>query len=163
MITESGGGLEHANSTRADDEPLAHAARARDYLGWLGLVSHEFFHAWNVKRLRPVELGPFDYERRGTTRPSLWIAEGFTDYYDDLMVRRAGPRRRARSTSSELGNVIRDLQTTPGRLAQSAVVLVVRRVDQAVPSRRELAEHRRSATTRRAASSPSCSTRTSAR
>ena len=54
----------------------------RGYAAWLDLVSHEFFHAWNVKRLRPVELGPFDYERENRTR-MLWAAEGLTDYYGD--------------------------------------------------------------------------------
>ncbi len=53
--------------------------RAR-YLDWLTLVSHELFHAWNGKRLRPIELGPFDYEREVHTR-SLWVTEGLTVYY----------------------------------------------------------------------------------
>src|SRR4029078_4923814 len=61
----------------------------KDYLGWLGLVAHEYFHTWNVKRLRPVELGPFDYENEVHT-PSLWVAEGVTRYYDPPLVRGAG-------------------------------------------------------------------------
>ncbi len=65
-------------------------ARTREgYLDWLGLVSHELFHAWNGKRLRPAELGPFDYESEVYTR-NLWVVEGFTSYYDDLLVHRAG-------------------------------------------------------------------------
>ena len=63
--------------------------RREDYFNWLRLVSHEFFHTWNVKRLRPVELGPFDYEAEVVTR-SLWVAEGITSYYGDLLLRRAG-------------------------------------------------------------------------
>jgi predicted metalloprotease with PDZ domain len=55
----------------------------------LGTVSHEFFHVWNVKRLRPVELGPWDFTRPLNTR-ALWVAEGFTNYYGHLMLRRAG-------------------------------------------------------------------------
>jgi predicted metalloprotease with PDZ domain len=55
----------------------------------MGLYSHEFFHAWNVKRLRPVGLGPFDYSAETYTK-SLWIAEGITSYYDDLILRRSG-------------------------------------------------------------------------
>jgi predicted metalloprotease with PDZ domain len=113
LLTEAGGGLEHKNgatlmasrwSTRTD----------KAYRGWLGLVSHEFFHAWNVKRLRPVELGPFDYEHENYTR-SLWIAEGLTDYYADVVLVRAGlvtPEQFLESVSSS----IRELQITPGRL-----------------------------------------------
>ena len=88
MLTEAAGGLEHKNSTVLMASRWATRRRA-DYLGWLRLVSHEFFHTWNVKRLRPVELGPFDYEQEVVTR-SLWIAEGLTSYYGDLLVRRAG-------------------------------------------------------------------------
>ena len=61
----------------------------RGYADWLSLVAHEYFHNWNVKRLRPIELGPFDYENEVHTK-GLWIAEGFTDYYADLLVKRAG-------------------------------------------------------------------------
>ncbi len=92
MITESGGGLEHKNSTVLMTNRWATRTR-RAYLAWLQLASHEYFHAWNIKRLRPAELGPFDYENENTTR-SLWIAEGFTDYYADLQVARAGLQTR---------------------------------------------------------------------
>lgn len=86
VINEARGGLEHRNSTlmmtsrwktKDDDE----------YRGWLGLVSHEFFHTWNGKRLRPRELGPFDYENEVYT-DDLWIVEGLTSYYDDLFLAR---------------------------------------------------------------------------
>ncbi|MFT7518407.1 MAG: putative metalloprotease with PDZ domain [Kiritimatiellia bacterium] len=82
------GGLEHKGSTLM----MASRWATQDddtYKKWLGLVSHEFFHTWNVKRMRPVELGPFNYEAQTTTR-SLWIAEGITSYYDDLLLARAG-------------------------------------------------------------------------
>ena len=87
-VTESGGGLEHKAST------LMLTGRWQDgtdkaYRRWLGLVSHELFHAWNVKRLRPAVLGPFDYENENYTR-SLWVAEGLTSYYGPLLLRRAG-------------------------------------------------------------------------
>jgi predicted metalloprotease with PDZ domain len=88
LLTETAGGLEHRNSTVLMASRWAGRRRA-DYLGWLRLVSHEYFHTWNVKRLRPVELGPFDYEREAVSR-SLWIAEGLTSYYGDLLLRRAG-------------------------------------------------------------------------
>ena len=88
MITEAGGGLEHAQFDGADDSRWAMGTR-QAYVGWLNLVSHEFFHVWNAKRLRPAALGPFDYETENYT-PSLWVVEGFTSYYGDLLVRRAG-------------------------------------------------------------------------
>jgi predicted metalloprotease with PDZ domain len=115
VLSESGGGLEHKNSTVLMASRWATSTR-RTYLNWLTLAAHEHFHAWNVKRLRPVELGPFDYERENPTT-SLWIAEGFTSYYEHVLVRRAGLM-----TDTELidgvGADIRELQTTPGRLAQ---------------------------------------------
>lgn len=117
LITEAGGGLEHGSSTVLMTNRWRTGTR-RDYLGWLGLVSHEFFHAWNVKRLRPQELGPFDYEQEVYTR-SLWIAEGFTEYYDVLMLRRAGLLT-GDEHLEQLSNTIRELQTTPGRAVQSA-------------------------------------------
>lgn len=112
VLAESSGGLEHGRST------LMLASRWRthdddDYRKWLGLVSHEFFHTWNVKRLRPVELGPFDYEREVLTE-NLWIAEGFTAYYDDLLLARAGLIDEGEWVRRMAENV-RDLQGTPGR------------------------------------------------
>ena len=86
-------------------------------MSWLELASHEFFHVWNVKRLRPVELGPFDYENEVHTK-SLWIAEGVTDYYGDLAVHRAGLVTRDEFLDS-LSAKIEELQTTPGRAVQS--------------------------------------------
>ncbi len=126
LLTESGGGLEHKNSTVLMASRWATRTR-NGYLSWLNLVSHEFFHTWNVKRLRPAELGPFDYENE-TYTTSLWIAEGITSYYDRLLVRRAGlcsveeylagdpPAPGADSEKST--NDIERLQTTPGRLVQ---------------------------------------------
>ncbi len=94
------------NSTRADGS----------YHSFLGLAAHEFFHAWNVKRLRPVALGPFDYENENYTR-SLWIAEGLTDYYSWMLVGRTGLGPLATSLT-DVSDAIRSLQTTPGRLVQ---------------------------------------------
>ena len=88
VIAEAGGGLEHLDSTLVMGR-RAHGRDPEAHGRWLGLVSHELFHAWNVKRLRPRALGPFDYEREVYT-PSLWIAEGWTAYYDDLILVRAG-------------------------------------------------------------------------
>ena len=116
LLTESGGGLEHKDACTL----MSSRWRARThegYLEWLGLVSHELFHAWNGKRLRPVELGPFDYEREVYTR-SLWIVEGVTSYYGDLLLRRAGFST-VREYLKGLSKAIETVQTTPGRRVQS--------------------------------------------
>lgn len=124
LLTESRGGLEHKNSTVLMASRWAQRHRKK-YVSWLNLVSHEFFHVWNVKRLRPVELGPFDYENENHTR-SLWVAEGFTEYYGRLLTRRAGLMSveeylagdpLSSNPDKPLGD-IEDLQSTPGRLAQ---------------------------------------------
>jgi predicted metalloprotease with PDZ domain len=119
VITEAGGGLEHKNSF------LGMAGRYttrthRAYLGWLGLVAHEYFHNWNIKRLRPIELGPFDYENEVHSE-ALWIGEGFTDYYGSILVRRAGLATRE-EFFDDLSNMIEQVQTTPGRLVTSVAM-----------------------------------------
>ncbi|NOT25775.1 MAG: M61 family metallopeptidase [Acidobacteria bacterium] len=116
LVNDGGGGLEHKNSTMLMASRWATGTR-RAYLSWLGLASHEYFHAWNVKRLRPVELGPFNYEDEVLTR-SLWVSEGVTDYYADLTLHRAGLMAREELLDS-ISNHIEDLQNTPGRLVQS--------------------------------------------
>lgn len=83
----SGDGMEHLNSTQII-EPGA-LGESGVYASALGTVAHEFFHVWNVKRLRPVEFGPWDFTRPANTR-SLWIAEGITNYFGHLMMHRAG-------------------------------------------------------------------------
>lgn len=115
VLTESGGGLEHRNSVTMMASRWSTRTRRR-YVRWLGLVSHEYFHLWNVKRLRPVELGPFDYDVENYTR-SLWIAEGLTDYYGGLMLRRAGLVSDDEALD-DVSSAIAELQTTPGRLVQ---------------------------------------------
>ena len=126
LLTETGGGLEHKNSTVLMSSRWNTKTRPA-YLGWLDLVSHEFFHAWNVKRLRPIELGPFDYEDEVICK-SLWLAEGVTSYYDRLLVRRAGlcsvdeylegSPPGGSGDSDKPRNDIEALQDTPGRLVQ---------------------------------------------
>ena len=110
-----GGGLEHRNSTVLMAGRWATRTRP-SYLAWLELVSHEFFHAWNGKRLRPVELGPFNYEDEVFTR-GLWVVEGVTDYYAELLVHRAGLSSEVEYLDA-LANKIEELQTTPGRGVQ---------------------------------------------
>jgi predicted metalloprotease with PDZ domain len=114
-----GGGLEHKNSTLLIAGRWATRTR-QSYLAWLELASHEIFHAWNVKRLRPVELGPFDYENENFTR-SLWAVEGVTDYYGELLVHRAGLSTQVEYLDA-LANKIEEVQTTPGRAVQSAAL-----------------------------------------
>lgn len=116
LLTQANGGLEHRNSVMMMTSRWTMATRA-SYVDWLSLASHEYFHLWNVKRLRPIELGPFDYEKENTVR-SLWIAEGLTDYYGDLQVRRAGLTSPP-EYAALLSNAIQTLQSTPGRLVQS--------------------------------------------
>ena len=115
IISEGNGGLEHASSTVLMTSRWRTRTR-RAYVDWLSLVSHELFHAWNVKRLRPIELGPFAYDRENYTR-TLWVVEGLTSYYGDLLAARAGVLT-SDEYLGELGTMIADLQSTPGRLAQ---------------------------------------------
>lgn len=86
-VTDGQGGLEHTNSTTLSVNRWTY--QGSQYIGFLSLVAHEYFHLWNVKRIRPVELGPFDYDNENYTS-LLWVMEGFTSYYDELLLRRAG-------------------------------------------------------------------------
>ncbi len=115
MVVEAGGGLEHKNAFLTMSGRYTTRTR-RAYLNWLNLVGHEYFHNWNVKRLRPIELGPFDYETENYTK-ALWVAEGFTDYYGALLVERAGLSSPPEYLD-ELSNTIEQVQTRPGRLVQ---------------------------------------------
>jgi predicted metalloprotease with PDZ domain len=123
--SKTGGGLEHLNSTQInfrsdwDDVSTAsyHQGGASQYEVKLFVTSHEFFHAWNVKRLRPKPLGPFDYSRMVHT-PSLWISEGLTSYYGSLNLERAGlisPQRYLDGIAS----LITAFEAEPGRKERS--------------------------------------------
>jgi predicted metalloprotease with PDZ domain len=119
IITGGGGGsgVEHLNSvaiTGGGKEPATEQARFRN----AAFVSHEYFHAMNVKRLRPVELGPFDYEKAPVTT-GLWVGEGLTSYFGDLLAARSGLGSPADYLATTSGH-ISDLQTKqPGRLVQT--------------------------------------------
>ena len=111
-----GSGVEHLNSVAINTngkEPTTPEARFRQ----ASFISHEYFHAMNVKRLRPVELGPFDYEHTPVTT-GLWVAEGLTSYFGDLLAARAGLGTPEDYLALESRH-IRDLQTAPGRLVQT--------------------------------------------
>ncbi|HVN02949.1 MAG TPA: PDZ domain-containing protein [Bryobacteraceae bacterium] len=115
ILTGPGGGMEHSNSTAIMSSRWSTRTRV-SYLRWLEVASHEFFHAWNVKRLRPAAFKPGEYETEPYTK-SLGIAEGFTSYYGPLLVERAGLCSEGDLLAS-LSRMIRDLQSTPGRLVQ---------------------------------------------
>ena len=116
------GGLEHRNSTALicgrRDLPRTGEARASDgYTTLLGLISHEYFHTWNVKRLRPAEFSRYDYSQENYTE-LLWFFEGFTSYYDDLLLRRAGLIDDANYLKL-LAKATNQVLQTPGRSVQT--------------------------------------------
>ena len=86
-VIDGQGGLEHMNSTTLSVNRWTYDQA--HYLDFLSLVAHEYFHLWNVKRIRPIELGPFNYDKENYTT-LLWVMEGFTTYYDELLLLRAG-------------------------------------------------------------------------
>ncbi|WP_315140470.1 PDZ domain-containing protein [Achromobacter marplatensis] len=123
MVTGDGyGGLEHRASTalmtsRKDLPVLGQQGQGEGYRGFLGLVSHEYFHTWNVKRIKPQAFAPYHLEQPDLTR-LLWVFEGFTSYYDDLLLLRSGA-----ITQSDylrlLAKTITSVARTPGRAKQS--------------------------------------------
>lgn len=112
-----GGGLEHLNSTTVQSNG-SRLNTSRGYVGYLGLLSHEYFHLWNIKRIRPQTLGPFDYQKENYTQ-SLWFAEGVTDYYSGLLLRRAQLMTPAEYLE-RLASTIQSFESSPGRFEQSA-------------------------------------------
>jgi len=116
LLDGRGGGLEHRNSVTNQVDRWTFRPE-RNYERYLSLTSHELFHVWNAKRLRPAPLGPFDYRRENYTR-LLWLVEGATSYYDNLLLTRAGLMAPERFLE-RLGEAIAQLQNQPGRLVQS--------------------------------------------
>lgn len=115
-VNAGGGGLEHLNSTTLQMQRNAYAAEAT-YNGFLSLVAHEYFHLWNVKRLRPIALGPFNYDEENYTR-MLWVAEGFTAFYDNWIVRRT-KHLTAEKYLEIIANEFTALANLPGAKVQS--------------------------------------------
>lgn len=111
-----GGGLEHLNSTALQVNRFGFKPESR-YQDFLGLVAHEFFHVWNVKRIRPDALGPFDYEKENYTT-LLWAAEGGTAYYESVLLRRAGLISEQKFLEDKAAT-IQQLQARPGRFETS--------------------------------------------
>jgi predicted metalloprotease with PDZ domain len=121
-VGEGYGGLEHRNSTalicKRDDLPSVGMKDSTEgYRRFLGLASHEYFHAWNVKRIKPTAFVPYDLARENHTR-LLWAFEGFTSYYDDLLLARAGLLTEAQYLGT-LGETLTTVQQRASRLKQS--------------------------------------------
>jgi predicted metalloprotease with PDZ domain len=112
-----GGATEHINST-VIQRPRWMFGKHKDYLDFLRTAAHEFFHTWNVKAYRPKEMVPYDYQNENYN-PLLWIAEGNTSYFEELIVLRAGLAKRDEFLE-EYAKLIEDYQHTPGRFQQSA-------------------------------------------
>ncbi|MEY4751424.1 MAG: hypothetical protein RIQ60_3638 [Pseudomonadota bacterium] len=121
-VDDGYGGLEHRNSTaliakRADLPRLGMSGTPDGYVTLLGLISHEYFHTWNVKRLKPAEFAPYDLARENYTE-LLWFFEGFTSYYDDVFLLRAGLIDSARYLKL-VAKTATQVLATPGRKLQS--------------------------------------------
>ncbi|MDM9558367.1 MULTISPECIES: M61 family metallopeptidase [Bordetella] len=122
VVGDGHGGLEHRASTalmasRKDLPVLGQQGQGEGYRGFLGLVSHEYFHTWNVKRIKPAAFVPYDLQQPDLTR-LLWVFEGFTSYYDDLMLLRSGVISQA-DYLRLLGKTITGVARAPGRRKQS--------------------------------------------
>lgn len=115
-LTKGGGGLEHLGSTTLQVNRWTY--EGEDYKGFLSLVAHEYFHLWNVKRIRPSSLGPFDYNNENYT-DLLWVMEGFTSYYDELLLYRAGIYTEDEILRKFTGS-INSIENQPGNKVQSA-------------------------------------------
>jgi predicted metalloprotease with PDZ domain len=117
------GGLEHLNSmavfTGREDGDIYPADR-RSFRGWMEFIAHEFFHLYNIKTIRPVALGPFDYDRENYTN-MLWVSEGFTVYYENIIMNRAGFMTPDEMLES-LSRSITAYESIPGSRVQSATL-----------------------------------------
>ncbi len=121
-VDDGYGGLEHRNSTalicnRKDLPRTGEPKVSEGYTTLRGLISHEYFHTWNVKRLRPAEFETYDYSQENYTE-LLWFFEGFTSYYDDLLLRRSGLLDSA-GYLKLLNKTINQVMQTPGTQVQS--------------------------------------------
>ena len=122
LVEDAHGGLEHRASTalispRRDMPQRGRAETSEGYVNLLGLISHEYFHTWNVKRLRPAEFTRYDYTQENYTE-LLWFFEGFTSYYDDACLLRTGLIDASRYLRL-LARTLSGVAATPGRTVQS--------------------------------------------
>lgn len=116
LFRPGAGDMSHASSMVVTTS-AARAAQADGFDQWLTTVTRQYFQSWNGKRLRPVELGPFDYENPPRTT-GLWITEGLSTYYAHLLMTRAGFTRPS-DWLAHMSALIADLQSSPGRAAQT--------------------------------------------
>lgn len=116
-----GGGLEHSNSTALScTQAVADTSNMDSYKGWLAFVAHEYFHLYNVKSIRPIALGPFDYDKECYTN-MLWVSEGITVYYEYLILNRAGILNQNQCFKYFSDN-ISSYENRPGHLMESATL-----------------------------------------
>lgn len=115
-VSSGGGGLEHLNSQTSMMRRWSYTDESA-YKRFLGLIAHEYFHLWNVKRVRPIQLGPFNYNEEVYT-DMLWIAEGITSYYDDLTLYRIG-KYELKDYLGIISGQINRLENTPGKEVMS--------------------------------------------
>jgi predicted metalloprotease with PDZ domain len=118
-IGSAGGGLEHSNSTVLScRNSVADTTNMVKYKRWLSFVAHEYFHLYNVKSIRPIALGPFDYDRECYTN-LLWFSEGATVYYENILLNRAGILSRDECLNNITESIV-EFENRPGRLMESA-------------------------------------------
>ncbi len=116
-INQGGGGLEHLNSTTCQTSRSSYSDEKK-YQSFMSLIAHEYFHLWNVKRIRPKALGPFDYENENYTH-LLWFSEGCTSFYQSYILRRANMMTPEEYLTT-YGNEINTIENQPGNKVQSA-------------------------------------------
>lgn len=120
-IGSFGGGLEHSNScVLSCTNPVADTSNMERYTDWLNFVTHEYFHLYNVKSIRPIALGPFDYDNECYTN-MLWVSEGFTVYYEYMVMNRAGLLNRDECLKF-LTESINGYERRPGTRMESATL-----------------------------------------
>ena len=117
-LNKRSGGLEHLNSCTLDVNRWTYKPES-SYLRFLSLVAHEYFHLWNVKRIRPITLGPFNYDKENYTY-LLWEMEGVTSYYSTLTMRRAGFLSPKKYLNIIANRYIPTIENQPGNQIQSA-------------------------------------------
>src|SRR5581483_4375105 len=117
MMGRGAGGIEHSNSSSNQFDGTS-LTTPQGYLRWLSFICHEYFHNFNVKRIRPLALGPFDYDQENLTE-MLWVSEGLSVYYQDLVLVRAGLMTRDQYLT-KIAAAISTFENTPGRRYQSA-------------------------------------------
>ncbi len=117
LMGKGNGGIEHANSAACSFNGRG-LVDEKGYQGWLSYISHEYFHNFNVKRIRPLALGPFDYETENLT-DMLWVSEGLTVYYEDIIMVRAGLMT-GDEYLERMEKAMTRFENSPGRRYQSA-------------------------------------------